>query len=209
MCQAQPVESGGSSFMRIGLTGGIGSGKSEVARILESLGAYIIDTDKLAREAVAPGSDGLRQIARTWPSVVRDDCLDRAALAEIVFHDPTARERLNAIVHPHVRRLAEEHERYAKPDSLVVHVVPLLFETGYDELVDASVVVIAHEEARVQRVVTRDRLSEGQVRARIKAQIDPEDARTRATFTIENDGDLVHLRERTRAVYESLLQRVR
>lgn len=195
--------------MRIGLTGGIGSGKSEVARILESLGAYIIDTDKLAREAVAPGSDGLRQIARTWPNVVRDDCLDRAALAEIVFHDPTARERLNAIVHPHVRRLAEEHERYAKSGALVVHVVPLLFETGYDDRVDASVVVISSEDARVQRVVTRDRLSESQVRARIKAQIDPEDARARATYAIDNDGDLVHLRERTRVVYESLQQSVR
>ncbi|HET9030736.1 MAG TPA: dephospho-CoA kinase, partial [Candidatus Aquilonibacter sp.] len=110
-------------IMRVGLTGGIGSGKSEVARILESLGAYVVDTDKLAREAVAPGSDGLRQIARVWPSVVRDDCLDRAALAQIVFSDPNARERLNEIVHPHVRRLADECDRYARPGQLIVHVV--------------------------------------------------------------------------------------
>ena len=194
--------------MRIGLSGGIGSGKSEVARILESLGAYIIDTDKLAREAVAPGSDGLREIARVWPRVVRDDCLDRAALAEIVFHDPGARERLNGIVHPHVRRLADDHERYAKPGQLIVHVVPLLFETGYDRRVDASVLVYAPEEARIARVVKRDRLSEEQVRARIRAQIDPESARERATYCIENDGDLAHLKERTRAVYEALAQRV-
>ena len=194
--------------MRVGLTGGIGSGKSEVARILESLGAYIIDTDKLAREAVAPGSDGLRQIARAWPRVVRDDCLDRSALAEIVFHDPTARERLNGIVHPHVRRLAEEAERYAKPGQLIVHVVPLLFETGYDARVDASVVVVAPQEARIARVVRRDRLSEEQVRDRIGAQIDPERARARATHCIENDGDLRHLKERTRAVYETLTQPV-
>src|SRR6185437_12351713 len=147
-------------IMRVGLTGGIGSGKSEVARILESLGAYIVDTDKLAREAVAPGSDGLRQIARVWPAVVRDDCLDRAALAQIVFRDPTARERLNAIVHPHVRRLADEADRYAHPVQLIVHVVPLLFETGYADRVDASVVVIAPESERIRRVMQRDRLSE-------------------------------------------------
>lgn len=190
--------------MRVGLTGGIGSGKSEVARILESLGAYIVDTDRLAREAVAPGSDGLRQIARMWPSVVRDECLDRAALAQIVFHDPTARERLNAIVHPHVRRLADEADRYAREGQLVVHVVPLLFETGYGGRVDASIVVIAPEEERIRRVMQRDRLTEEQVRARMASQIDPEQARARAGYVIENDGDLAHLRERTRAVYEAL-----
>lgn len=190
--------------MRVGLTGGIGSGKSEVARILESLGAYIVDTDKLAREAVAPGSDGVRQIARVWPSVVRDDCLDRAALAQIVFHDPSARERLNEIVHPHVRRLADEADRFAREGQLVVHVVPLLFETGYVDRMDASIVVIAPEAERLRRVMQRDRLSEEQVRSRMASQIAPDIARSRATFVIENDGDLAHLRERTRAVYEAV-----
>jgi dephospho-CoA kinase len=190
--------------MRVGLTGGIGSGKSEVARILESLGAYVVDTDKLAREAVCPGSDALRQIARVWPSVVRDDFLDRAALAEIVFNDPSARERLNAIVHPHVRRLADECDRYAQPGQLIVHVVPLLFETGYADGVDASIVVIASDHERVRRVMQRDRMPEQQVRARMASQIDPEEARVRATYVIENDGDLSHLRERTRSVYETL-----
>lgn len=193
--------------MRIGLTGGIGAGKSEVARILESLGAYIIDTDKLAREAVAPGSDGLREIGRAWPSVVRDGCLDRAALAEIVFKDTGARERLNAIVHPHVRRLAQENERYAQPGQLLVHVVPLLFETGYDERVDASIVVIASEQLRLQRIRQRDYLSEEQVRARMASQIEPQDARSRATYVIENDGDLQHLKEHVRAVYGQLTAR--
>jgi dephospho-CoA kinase len=194
--------------MRVGLTGGIGSGKSEVARLLESLGAYIVDTDKLAREAVAPGSDGLRQVARVWPSVVRDDCLDRAALAQIVFRDPTARERLNAIVHPHVRRLAEEAERYAKPEQLIVHVVPLLFETGYDQRVEASIVVIAPEELRFDRIIKRDRLNEAQIRARMSSQIDPEQARQRATYVIENDGDFKHLREQVGALYDMLTTRV-
>lgn len=192
--------------MRVGLTGGIGSGKSEVARILESLGAYIIDTDELARQAVAPGSDGLREIARLWPAVVREGCLDRAALAQIVFNDPAARQKLNAIVHPHVRRLADERERYAKSGQVIVHVVPLLFETGYDARVDRSLVVMAPEEQRIRRVVQRDRMSEQQVRARIASQIDPDEARKRATYCIENDGDLSHLRESTRAVYARLTE---
>ena len=194
--------------MRVGLTGGIGSGKSEVARVLESLGAYIVDTDKLAREAVAPASDGFRQIARTWPSVVRDDCLDRAALAQIIFSDPAARERLNAIVHPHVLRLASETERYARPDQLIVHVVPLLFETGYEGRVDATILVIAPEELRLARIAQRDQLSEAQIRARMESQIDPNEARKQASYVIDNDGDFKHLRDQVRALYDMLSPRV-
>ncbi len=189
---------------RVGLTGGIGSGKSEVARFLEELGAFIIDTDLLAREAVAPKSDGLRAIARKWPSVVRGNGLDRGALAEIVFGDPTARESLNRIVHPFVRRLAAEREVHARADQLIVHVVPLLFETGYADRVDASIVVISPQHERIARVIQRDRLSDAQVHARIGAQIDPAEARLRATHVIENDGDLSHLRAGVERVYTAL-----
>ena len=149
-------------------------------------------------------SDGLRQVARAWPSVVRDDCLDRAALAQIVFSDPTARERLNGIVHPHVRRLAEECERYAHAGQVIVHVVPLLFETGYDEKMDASILVIAPERLRFERVQRRDRLSESQIRARMTSQIDPEVAKTRATYIVRNEGNLSDLREQVRGIYDSL-----
>ena len=190
--------------MRVGLTGGIGSGKSEVARIFAELGAFVIDTDELAREAVAPHSDGLMEIARLWPQVVVRGALDRAALAEIVFNDPSARAELNAIVHPHVRRLALEREQHAKTGQLIVHVVPLLFETGYAEIVDKTILVIAPEAERVARVTQRDRVEESHVRARMAAQISPEAARARADFTIDNDGDLANLRERARAVYEAL-----
>ncbi len=190
--------------MRIGLTGGIGSGKSEVARILEELGTFIVDTDVLAREAVAPHSDGLMAIARVWPNVIRHGQLDRPALAEVVFHDPLARERLNSIVHPFIRRLAQEREKHAKPGQLIVHVVPLLFETGYGELVDKSILVIAPDEDRIRRVTLRDRIDELHVRARMEAQIDPEEARKRADYVVENDGNLAHLRERVRSVYEAL-----
>lgn len=191
-------------MLRVGLTGGIGSGKSEVARIFESLGAFVIDTDLLAREAVAPNSDGLRAIARVWPGVVRGGGLDRGALGEIVFKDPAAREQLNAIVHPFVRQLATEREQHAKPGQIVVHMVPLLFETGYAGRCDASVVVIAPDDQRLARVMNRDGLSEVQVRARMAAQMDPQEAKSRASFFIENDGEFSHLRERTATVYEKL-----
>jgi dephospho-CoA kinase len=190
--------------MRVGLTGGIGSGKTAVAKLFEEFGAFVIDTDLLAREAVAPNSDGFLAITRAWPQIVRNGVLDRAALAEIVFNDPPARERLNAIVHPHVRRLAIEREARARPGQLVVVVVPLLFETNYDELVDASVLVAAPPAARIARIVARDRLDEARVRARMAAQIPPEQARARADYVIENDGDLAALRERARQVYDRL-----
>lgn len=190
--------------MRVGLTGGIGSGKSEVAKIFADHGAFIIDTDQLAREAVAPNSDGLLEIARAWPQVIRASGLDRAALAQVVFSDTAARERLNAIVHPHVRRLAAEREQYAKTGQLIVQVVPLLFETGYAEMMDKTVVVVAPEAERIARIMSRDRITEEQVRARISAQIDPQAARTRADYVIENDGDIGRLRDRSSKVYESL-----
>ena len=190
--------------MRVGLTGGIGAGKSQVAGIFGDLGALIIDTDVIAREVVTPQSDGLLEIARVWPAVVRNGVLDRAALADIVFSDAAARERLNALLHPHIRRLAVERESRAAPGQLIVHVVPLLFETGYDALVDKSVLVAAPLERRIARIVERDRLDEARVRARMAAQVEPGEARSRADYVIENDGDLDHLRERSEAVYRAL-----
>ena len=135
---------------------------------------------------------------------MQGDSLNRAALAEIVFRDESARERLNAIVHPFVRQLALEREGNAKPGQIVVHVVPLLFETGYAERCDATIAVIAPDELRVRRVLERDRWTEDQIRARMRAQIDPNEGRRRATYVIENDGDLDHLHERTETVFKKL-----
>ncbi len=190
--------------MRVGLTGGIGSGKTAVAKLFEEFGAFVIDTDVLAREAVAPNSDGFLAIKRTWPEVVRHGVLDRAALAEIVFNDPAARERLNGILHPHVRRMALEREARARPGQLVVHVVPLLFETNYDALVDKTVLVAAPPAVRLARIAGRDRLDEARIRARMAAQIQPDEARARSDYVIENDRDLAGLRERARETYERL-----
>ncbi len=191
--------------MRIGLTGGIGSGKSEVAKIFEGLGAFVIDTDALARDVVGPTSDALMEIAREWPAVVRDGLLDRAQLGAIVFADAGARAKLNAILHPHIRRAAMQREMSARPHQPIVHVVPLLFETDYARLVDRTVLVVAPDAERVARVRARDGSSEAEVRARMAAQIAPARARLLADATIENDADLETLRARARAVYRELV----
>jgi dephospho-CoA kinase len=190
--------------VRVGLTGGIGAGKSAVAAIFARLGAFIIDTDSLGREVVAPGSAALSEIAVLWPSAVKDGTLDRSALAEIVFRQPAELERLNALLHPRIRKLAADRESCAKPGQPIVHVVPLLFETGYDRFVDKSVLVAAPLEERIARIVERDAMSGNEARARVAAQIAPEAARTRADYVIENDGTLEQLEARTRAVYEAL-----
>jgi dephospho-CoA kinase len=191
--------------LRVGLTGGIGSGKSAAASFLAARGATVIDADALAREAVAPGSEGLRAIAERWPQVVAPDgTLDRAAMAGIVFADPAARAALNAIVHPSVRARAAELEREA-PEGIVVHMIPLLFEGDYWRACDKNVLVVAPDELRVARVVARDGGDRDAVERRMAAQIDPALARRRADYVIENDGDLALLRQRSERVYDALL----
>ena len=192
--------------MRVGLTGGIGSGKSEVARIMGSLGAQIIDADLLAREVVAPGTEGFAEVAARWPQVIREGALDRPALAAIVFADPSAREVLNAIVHPRVRARAAELEQ-SPVDGIAVHVIPLLFETDAWKRFETSVLVVAPRALRIARVAARDGLSPEAIEQRMAAQIDPQEARARATYTIENDADRVTLESRTRAVWASLADR--
>ena len=191
--------------MRIGLTGGIGSGKSEVAAELERCGAFVIDTDEVAREAVAPGSPALASIALRWPGTVADGVLDRAALAAAVFENEAERLQLNGILHPAIRRIAFAREEKAATGQLIVHVVPLLFESNYAELVDRTVLVIAPPEKRVERVMARDSTEGEAVRARMRAQIDPERARALADDIIENDGDIERLRDRSRALYRRLV----
>ena len=190
--------------LRVGLTGGIGSGKSAVAAVLAERGATVIDADLLARDVVAPGSDGLREIVALWPQAVGPDgALDRPAVAALVFADDGARARLNAITHPRVRARAAEIEREA-PDGLVVHVIPLLFEGDNWRQSEKTVVVVAPAEARIARVVARDATERAAVERRMAAQIDPALARTRADYVVENDGDLDSLRESSARVYDAL-----
>jgi dephospho-CoA kinase len=191
--------------MRVGLTGGIGSGKSEVGAIFASLGALLIDADLLAREAVAPNSEGLRRIAERWPQTLAPDgSLDRAALAQTIFNDSNARDAVNAIVHPAVRALAAAREAKAGPDQIVVHEVPLLFEAGFYKQCDANVLVLADPATRIERVIARSKVTRDEVERRMATQIDPAQARRLATFTIENDGSLDDLRAATRRVWDAL-----
>jgi dephospho-CoA kinase len=175
---------------------------------LRDLGALVIDSDVLAREAVAPGSPGLEKIAEHWPAVVHDGALDRPALAQIVFHDDGERAALNAIVHPLVRQLAFEREAGGKPGQLVVHEIPLLYESGFASFCDWNVVVIAPLEVRIERLLARGGMSLDDIEHRIAAQIHPEEARSRSDFAIENDGTLAQLRQRTEAVYSGLMERL-
>jgi dephospho-CoA kinase len=192
--------------LRVGLTGGIGSGKSAVAAAFAKRGATVIDADILARQVVAPRSDGLREIAALWPQAIRPDgALDRPAMAQIVFSDEAARARLNAITHPRVRALAAAIEA-AAPDGLIMHVIPLLFEGDAWRGFEKTVLVFAPFEARIVRVIARDATDRPAVERRMAAQIDPELARSRADYVIENDGDLEALRERSNRCYDALLR---
>lgn len=190
--------------LRVGLTGGIGSGKSEVGRLFAACGALVIDADVLAREALAPGSPGLAAVAAHWPEVVdAGGTLDRSGLARIAFTDPRARVTLEAIVHPIVRALGRESEASAG-DRIVVHEVPLLFEVGFWKECDVNVLVVAARETRIARTTARSKLTRAEVERRMNAQIDPEEARALAEITLQNDGSLVDLRKDADAVYRRL-----
>ena len=192
-------------MLRVALTGGIATGKSAVAARLAELGAVIIDADLLAREAVAPGTPGLAAVvARFGPQVLANDQLDRAALAEIIFADPAARADLEAIVHPAVRRRAAELEAEALPDAVVVHVIPLLVETGQSDTFDLCVVVDVDEQTQVDRLERRNGLTDADARARLQAQASREARLAAADVVIDNSGTVSQLREQVDALWARL-----
>jgi dephospho-CoA kinase len=175
--------------LRIGLTGGIGSGKSTVARLLAARGAVIVDADQIAREVVEPGTPGLAAVVDAFgEKVLTDDgALNRPALAAVVFADAQARARLDAIVHPLVRARAAEVAGAAPDGAVVVHDVPLLVETGQAATYDLVLVVEAAPELRVARLVERG-LTEDDARARIAAQATDEQRRAVADVVLDNSG---------------------
>lgn len=175
-------------MLRVGLTGGIGAGKSEVARLLVARGAVLVDSDVLAREVVAPGTAGLAAVAAEFgPDVVGAQGLDRARLAEVVFADPAARGRLEAIVHPLVRARAEELTAAAAADAVVVNDVPLLVEVGLAPTYQLVLVVAADPAVRRERLVARG-MSAADARARIAAQASDERRRAAADVVLDNSG---------------------
>jgi dephospho-CoA kinase len=182
--------------LRIGLTGGIGSGKSTVSRLLAGHGAVVIDADAIAREVVEPGTPGLAAVVADFGGSVvgADGALDRPALASVVFADPEARARLDAIVHPLVRARAVELASAAPPDAVVVNDVPLLAETGQASSYDLVVVVEADVDTRVARLVQRG-LTAGDARARIAVQATDEQRRAIADVVLDNSGTPEQLAE--------------
>jgi dephospho-CoA kinase len=202
---------GGVAVLRVGLTGGIGSGKSEVARRLVAHGAVLIDADLAAREVVVPGSGGLKRIVAAFGDDVLgpDGSLDRARLGEIVFGDPELRAKLNAIVHPLVREWMDAAERTAvqaadRRGPIAVHDVPLLAESRRKSGFDLVIVVDVPPELQVQRLVSQRGLTPDQARARMNAQASREQRLEVADVVISNSGSLDDLDHRVAEVWADL-----
>ncbi|MGY1985929.1 dephospho-CoA kinase [Blastococcus sp. SYSU DS0669] len=197
-------------MLRIGLTGGIGSGKSTVSRLLAERGAVVVDADLIAREVLEPGTPGLAAVVREFGEGVlaEDGSLDRAALAAIVFSDEEARRRLDALVHPLVRQRSAELVAAAPEDAVVVNDVPLLVETGQAGSYDLVVVVETRQEIRVARLVERG-LTEADARARIAAQATDGQRRAVADVVLDNSGNLQHLAEQVDRFWAERVQPIR
>jgi dephospho-CoA kinase len=197
-------------MLLVGLTGGIGSGKSTAARLLDRRGAVVIDADQLAREAVMAGTDGFRRVVEAFgPRVVGPDGeLDRAALASIVFADPERKAALEAIVHPEVARLfAERLEPYRGTDRVVVYVTPLLVELGLAPAFDVVVVVTASPQLRISRVASERDLDPDDVRRRMATQATDERRVEVADVLLDNDGTLGELEAQVDRLWPELVAR--
>ena len=183
-------------MLSIGLTGGIGSGKSEAARMFSRLGVPVIDADEIAHRVVQPGSEALAEIVASFGEAVlsADGTLDRAGLADIVFEKPELRQRLEAIIHPRVREQIRADKARYEDLPYVIIVIPLLLESGQRDLVDRVLTVNADEPVRIARVKARDNRTETQIRSIIKNQADDRQRRTAADDELDNNGSLEELR---------------
>jgi dephospho-CoA kinase len=199
------------SSLRVGLTGGIGAGKSEVSRRLESYGAVVIDADLVARQVVAPGTPGLAQVVAAFGEGVLgpDGSLDRDRLGELVFADAALRAKLNAIVHPLVGARMRELGEAADEAAIVVHDVPLLAEShladGYDEVV----VVDVPPKMQADRLVRDRGMTPGQAEARMRAQASREERLAIATIVVDNSGSLAELDREIGDLWAELRRRAR
>jgi dephospho-CoA kinase len=194
--------------LRVGLTGGIGSGKSEVSRRLAVQGAVVIDADMIAREVVEPGTEGLAEVVAAFgPEVLTPDGrLDRARLGDIVFADPALRARLNAIVHPRVGARMAELERGAS-GAVVVHDVPLIAENSRAGAYDVVVVVDAPPKVQAERLVRYRGMTREQARARMAAQASREQRLAIADIVIDNSGSLAELDRQAGDLWAELRRR--
>jgi dephospho-CoA kinase len=188
----------------LGLTGGIGSGKSLVDAIFRELGADVIDADALAREVVEPGQPALAEIVASFGSdmLLPDGRLNRARLAEVIFGDAAARQRLNAITHPRIRRrMTEEVAARSRRPGVLILDIPLLYENGRAADVEQVIVVWVDQATQRQRLMERDGLTQEQARQRIDAQMPLEEKRRRADHVIDNSGTPESTRRQVEAIY--------
>ncbi|AZM52663.1 dephospho-CoA kinase [Streptomyces sp. WAC 01529] len=198
-------------MLTVGLTGGIGAGKSEVSRLLVASGAVLIDADRIAREVVAPGTPGLAAVVEAFGQEILapDGSLDRPRLGAIVFADAEKLAALNSIVHPLVGARSAELAESASGDAVVVHDVPLLTENGLAPMYDVVIVVDASPETQLDRLVRLRGMSEEDARARMAAQATREQRLEIADIVIDNDGPLEGLRERVAEVWAELARTAR
>ena len=181
--------------MIIGITGGISSGKTIVSDYVKKLGYPVVDADLLSREIMAPGSPVLEQVRRIFGEtmIAGDGALNRKALAEKIFHDEQARQTLDGLTHPAIRALAEERFSQLERESTVFFVVPLLFESGMDDLCDEIWLVHAEESLRRSRLSARDGIDEIYAQSKIDSQMRDEERLNKGARVLFNDGDLNHL----------------
>lgn len=183
--------------MIIGITGGIASGKTIVSDYVKKLGYPVVDADLLSREIMAPGSPVLEQVRHIFGEtmIAGDGALNRKALAEKIFHDEQARQTLDGLTHPAIHALAEERFSQLEGESTVFFVVPLLFESGMDDLCDEIWLVHAEESLRRSRLSARDGIDETYAQSKIDSQMRDEERLNKGTRVLFNDGDLNHLYE--------------
>lgn len=198
-------------MLTVGLTGGIGAGKSEVSRLLVRHGAVLIDADRIAREVVEPGTPGLAAVVEAFGEEIlaEDGGLDRPRLGALVFSDPEKLATLNSIVHPLVGARSRELEEAAPEDAVVVHDVPLLTENGLAPLYDVVIVVDASPGTQLDRLVRLRGMSEEDARARMAAQATREQRRAVADIVVDNDVPLDALERRVEEVWADLVRRAR
>ena len=200
-----------NAYSPIGLTGGIASGKSTVAQLFRDWGAYVADADEISRRALDPGTDCYDNTVAAFGRDIlfADGTVDRKKVAGIVFSDQEALAILNGIIHPYVHETIHKETKKAfdeAPDRLIVWDVPLLFETGYEKEVVKTVVVTARQDIRVQRIVDRDGSTKASALRRIRNQMPDREKVRRADIVIRNNGSLDELEQRTREVFDELLE---
>ena len=194
-------------MLTIGLTGGIGSGKSEVAGMFNQLGVPVIDADVIAHQLVEPGTEALSEITAAFGETIltSEGTLDRAKLAGIVFNKPDMKQQLETIIHPRVREQIKAYKDAHKNEPYIIVVIPLLLESGQRDLVDRVLVVNAEETVRIQRVQSRDGRREEQIRSIMRNQADDAQRRAAADDNIDNSGSLDDLMISVRKLHQQYI----